>query len=370
MLLHFVERWRQWAVGVRMTDPRDLGEFGTVDLPADAAGRPLVTFALFAYNQEAYIREAVEGAFAQTYSPLEIILSDDCSTDRTFEIMQEMAAEYRGPHQVRVIRNQKNMGLVPHFLARCREAAGSIIVVAAGDDVSYPDRVFRHVPVYEDPSVFAVSGGFDVMDEESVITSRNNVHPIGQPLGKKVTSFFKSTLHPYVIIQGSTASYRRDVFSLPLPQSEILFSEDNLFNFIIYAHDRRVAFLELPLIAYRAHSAALSHRGKHKPSLVEFEEGSRKAAEKNLNKVQVYSWIAEEVGGDRFDFEGMANFKLVSKQIFHWPELSSFQRLMSLWSDLISFRTQLVKWKFFRIFGDFPAYQPKILLTRFLRWKQ
>ena len=46
-----------------------------------ASDRPLVTFALFAYNQEKYIREAVEGAFAQTYAPLEIILSDDCSTD-------------------------------------------------------------------------------------------------------------------------------------------------------------------------------------------------------------------------------------------------------------------------------------------------
>ena len=52
--------------------------------------RPLVTFALFAYNQEQHIREAVDGAFSQTYEPLEIILSDDCSTDRTFEIMQEI----------------------------------------------------------------------------------------------------------------------------------------------------------------------------------------------------------------------------------------------------------------------------------------
>ena len=46
------------------------------------AARPLVTFALFAYNQEKYIREAVEGAFSQTYEPLEIILSDDYSPVR------------------------------------------------------------------------------------------------------------------------------------------------------------------------------------------------------------------------------------------------------------------------------------------------
>jgi glycosyltransferase involved in cell wall biosynthesis len=44
----------------------------------------------------------VEGAFSQTYSPLEIILSDDCSSDRTFEIMEEMAREYQGPHLVKV----------------------------------------------------------------------------------------------------------------------------------------------------------------------------------------------------------------------------------------------------------------------------
>ena len=36
-----------------------------------------VAFALFAYNQEQYVREAIEGAFSQTYQPLEIILSDE-----------------------------------------------------------------------------------------------------------------------------------------------------------------------------------------------------------------------------------------------------------------------------------------------------
>ena len=71
--------------------------------------RPLVTFALFAYNQERFIREAIEGAFAQTYEPLEIILSDDCSADRTFEIIQENAAAYLGPHSVFTYRTPYNL---------------------------------------------------------------------------------------------------------------------------------------------------------------------------------------------------------------------------------------------------------------------
>ena len=41
--------------------------------------RPLISFVVLAYNQESFIREAIEGALTQTYSPLEIVFSDDCS---------------------------------------------------------------------------------------------------------------------------------------------------------------------------------------------------------------------------------------------------------------------------------------------------
>ncbi|RZU99101.1 glycosyltransferase [Spiribacter vilamensis] len=103
--------------------------------------RPLVTFALFAFNQEQYIREAVEGAFSQTYEPLEIILSDDCSTDRTFEIMQEMAEGYKGPHRVIALKNDPNLGIGPHVSSIVAQANGEYVAFAAGDDISKPDRV-------------------------------------------------------------------------------------------------------------------------------------------------------------------------------------------------------------------------------------
>ena len=48
--------------------------------------KKLVSYCLFAFNQEKYINEAIKGALNQTYSPLEIIISDDCSTDLTFQI--------------------------------------------------------------------------------------------------------------------------------------------------------------------------------------------------------------------------------------------------------------------------------------------
>jgi glycosyltransferase involved in cell wall biosynthesis len=111
--------------------------------------RPLVTFALFAYNQEKYIREAIEGAFSQTYEPLEIILSDDCSTDRTFEIIEEMAENYKGPHSVVLRRPEQNKGLARGISETCSMARGSLIVAAAGDDISSSKRVYEIVKVWE-----------------------------------------------------------------------------------------------------------------------------------------------------------------------------------------------------------------------------
>lgn len=103
--------------------------------------KPLVSFVLLSYKQEQFIREAVAGAFAQTYTPLEIIISDDASPDQTFEIIREMAAEYRGPHKVVINRNPVNLGLALHVNMAFEKAQGEIIVTAAGDDISFPNRV-------------------------------------------------------------------------------------------------------------------------------------------------------------------------------------------------------------------------------------
>lgn len=113
-----------------------------------AEGRPLVTFALFAYNQEKYVREAIEGAFAQTYEPLEIILSDDCSSDRTFQVMKEMAATYEGPHKVIVRRNSFNIATAMHVQAAFDDSLGELFVVASGDDISSENRVSELVKAW------------------------------------------------------------------------------------------------------------------------------------------------------------------------------------------------------------------------------
>ena len=113
---------------------------------------------MFAYNQVAFIREAVEAAFAQTYGSLEIVLSDDHSTDGTFEAMEELAKQYRGQHSIVLNHNPSNLGIGDHVNKIGRLATGEFIVLAAGDDISLPHRtdvLVRHWLEFQD-QVFSV----------------------------------------------------------------------------------------------------------------------------------------------------------------------------------------------------------------------
>jgi glycosyltransferase involved in cell wall biosynthesis len=109
---------------------------------------PLMTFVLLAYNQKRYIREAVEAALAQDYANLEIIISDDCSSDQTFEVIENLAIAYDGPHKIILNRNATNSGLSAHVAKLHGLARGEIIFHAAGDDISMPHRVSRVVREY------------------------------------------------------------------------------------------------------------------------------------------------------------------------------------------------------------------------------
>lgn len=110
--------------------------------------KPCVTLALISYNQAQFIAEAIAGALSQTYSPLEIIISDDCSLDGTYDIISKILSTYTGPHTLVINRNPQNIGLIKHVDYVTSIAAGEIVVMAAGDDISKPNRVEMIVAAY------------------------------------------------------------------------------------------------------------------------------------------------------------------------------------------------------------------------------
>jgi len=112
-------------------------------------GTTSCTLIMLIYNQREWVGEALQAAFAQDYSPLQISISDDWSTDGSFELAQATVASYAGPHHVVLSRTERNMGVCASTNNAIRHATGDFIVVAAGDDISYPSRVRRLVEEHE-----------------------------------------------------------------------------------------------------------------------------------------------------------------------------------------------------------------------------
>lgn len=190
----------------------------------DNSNRPLVTFALFSYNQEEYIREAVEGAFSQTYEPLEIILSDDFSTDSTFLIMQEMVDAYRGQHRVTLRRNRKNLGLASHVNAVLEQSHSEIVLMAAGDDISLPDRTSLSIDIFNrNPKATAVLLSAHVIDHYGHVVGEKLVS--GKKAGEKTQNLGDLLAWRHVTF-GAARAFRREVFTSFGPLREDCPTED------------------------------------------------------------------------------------------------------------------------------------------------
>lgn len=102
---------------------------------------PKLSYVLLSYNREKYIRSAIESAFAQDYEgELEYIFSDDCSTDRTFEIIKECVADYKGNRRVTVTQTPHNMHLAGNINHATQFATGDFIVRADDDDIACRNR--------------------------------------------------------------------------------------------------------------------------------------------------------------------------------------------------------------------------------------
>src|SRR5690348_9957692 len=162
---------------------------------------------LLCYRDAPYIRAALESALAQTV-PCEIIVSNDCSDDGTFELAQEMVANYRGPHRVSVRRNERNLGVAAHVNVTVPLTTGDIVVMMAGDDISYPHRVATILAAFRSRPRAAVLGSdFDGIDEDGH-AREVSFRPRPEVFGLD----YYISIGRLIGLLGATLAFRREVF--------------------------------------------------------------------------------------------------------------------------------------------------------------
>lgn len=227
------------------------GEEGGESASEDPAAPPLVSLFVLAYRQEDHVRAAIEGAFAQTYAPLEIILSDDCSPDGTFAVMEEMAAAYDGPHRVVLNRNPVNLGLTAHVSRVMEIAQGAFVVQNAGDDISLPHRVARLAEIWRAGGgrIMAVHSRLDRLDE------RGAVHDYAPRLPVMAAPAPIDVVRDGLHLIGASMGWAREIFERfgPLPAGTLVEDRPIAFRASILGE---IAYVDEPLALYRLGGAS------------------------------------------------------------------------------------------------------------------
>jgi glycosyltransferase involved in cell wall biosynthesis len=211
---------------------------------------PKVSVIVPIYNQAPFIRETVDSVLSQDYGNIELVLSDDGSTDGTTEILREYAA--REPERIKLVASEQNTGIAGAFNRALDAHSGEFIAWLGGDDTMLPGKLSRQVAVLRArPDVAGCCHDAEVFDSESgkaygrftdVYNGRRGVRDGGIEL--LLDPGYQMLPSTMMVRSSSVGSIRFD--------PRIRVSNDWLFDIMVFRHGR-IAGLDDVLARYRRH---------------------------------------------------------------------------------------------------------------------
>lgn len=158
-----------------------------------------VSVIMLAYNIENYIEIAIKGVLSQkTDYPVELIIGEDRSTDRTYEICKRYQEKH--PELITVIRHEKNLGYQRNYMETYKHCRGEYVAVCDGDDYWFDRRKLQRATDFLDThSQFAICFHRVVnYYEEDGSKSLSNGHQRKSPPSPTLPkAIILPTLHPY-----------------------------------------------------------------------------------------------------------------------------------------------------------------------------
>ena len=137
----------------------------------------MLSVVMTTFNHERYIATAIESVLRQqTDFPIEIVIGEDCSTDRTLNIVLDYQSQY--PEAIRIVRTETNVGWRANYRRTIAAARGRYIAILDGDDYfTHRKKLQMQVDLLEaNPDVGMCYGRSERVDENGVTT----IYPEGE----------------------------------------------------------------------------------------------------------------------------------------------------------------------------------------------
>jgi alpha-1,3-rhamnosyltransferase len=225
---------------------------------------PLVTVSVITYNSADYIIEGLESIKAQTYPHIELIVSDDCSTDNTVEIVRQWM-EGNGSRFVRteLVTVEKNTGTAGNCNRSIAPARGEWIKILSGDDKFFPhtiERFMAFVTAHPEADICCSKLCPLCDDEERIkrtrIAYQKFYDRVNLPLKQQQREIFK-----LMFVPGPGWFFRKSLWeSVGRFNEKYPFNEEGTFNHEVLATGHRIWLIDEELYGYTVRDGSLSHQ--------------------------------------------------------------------------------------------------------------
>ena len=215
---------------------------------------PKVSVLIPSYNQESVIEQTVMSALTQNYDNLEVVVSDDASSDRTPQILRGIQRRY--PNRLKIFLHQKNLGVTENHTRGLLECQGEFIAFQDGDDLFLPGKIKKQVEFMQNhPDCTISSHDVDVFDSET----GNTLYLWSQRFGRR-----EGGMRELVRYGNYLSSVSVMVRRIHLPEygydERIKIGSDWLLWLEVLSHGKgKIRYMDGVLARYRRHAGNLTN---------------------------------------------------------------------------------------------------------------
>ena len=248
--------------------------------------KPKVTILSAAYNHEPYLSDFFTSIAAQDYSNIELIFSDDASTDSSSVKIEEIE-RFAGVSDIVGAYNRawdltiqpKNLGIwgnAIYLVEKLRQSDSKYVCLLEADDYIRFDRISKQVEFLENSGYQAVHSNCYAVDKDG--------KPLGRVWNTQPSGNVRKQLEQGNFIMTCSFMTTRELF-LEHYNYKLFHEQENLFFgdyglFLSLSKNNEIAYMDECLATYRILNDSASHAPKHRPAMVEstlrYQELARK----------------------------------------------------------------------------------------------
>lgn len=205
---------------------------------------------LATYNGEKYVAQQIESILNQTYKNIRLIISDDCSKDKTREILKK----YEKDERVEIHLQKENLGYIRNFEFLLKQVKNNLYMLSDQDDVWLEEKVEKTVERLKQENADMVFGDLEVVNKnlKTIYPSFNDFMLLNRKIKNKINSYELNYL--YNCVTGCTLLSKKEFIKkiLPVPNKSKYVAHDHWIGLMVSIYGK-VVYMPEKYIKYRQH---------------------------------------------------------------------------------------------------------------------